>query len=376
MNRWLRPVRNERGATFVFFVGMTLALLSLGALAADVGMLMTVRSEAQRAAEAAALAGAGLYMEPEAPTKDAVDAKAREYAGKNHVGHGFVSANDSSAVEVEVFEAQQRVRVTVAGTARLLFARLFGRGSMPVSAVAAARVRTAGGANCVKPWTIPDMWDERSGSDADGDNVWDEGESWTFDPADDHYERWEEPETGTMTGYGSQLRTDYTRDQGRQITIKVSDPNSEEAIQPGLFFPWDLPGDDQGGDDYRDNISTCHDSTIVLGRDYPLKPGNMIGPTFQGVQDLIEMDDRPAAEIWDEIMAGDLSSPRVIKITLFDPEEVAKSGRQYIKFNNIALLFIEKQDKSKDPIVARFIKYADGSQVGDGSLIRLLQLVE
>ncbi|HEU0080317.1 MAG TPA: pilus assembly protein TadG-related protein, partial [Longimicrobiaceae bacterium] len=61
MNRLLRPVRNERGATFVFFVAMTLGLLSLGALAADVGMLMTVRSEAQRAAEAAALAGAGMY---------------------------------------------------------------------------------------------------------------------------------------------------------------------------------------------------------------------------------------------------------------------------------------------------------------------------
>ena len=62
MKRLLSPVRNERGATFVFFVAMIIPLLSLAALAADVGVMHTARSEAQRAAEAAALAGAGLYM--------------------------------------------------------------------------------------------------------------------------------------------------------------------------------------------------------------------------------------------------------------------------------------------------------------------------
>ncbi|HEX8276632.1 MAG TPA: pilus assembly protein TadG-related protein [Longimicrobiaceae bacterium] len=379
MRRLLKPVRNERGATFVFFAMLTGALLSLGALAADTGLLYMARSEAQRAAEAAALAGAGLYKGVEVPTKAQVETKARDYAGKNYVGTAYLSKNDTSVVKVEVFEAQQRVRVTVNGTAPLMFARLIGIAQMPVSAVAAARVTGAGGATCVKPFTIPDLWEEKTGgSDKDGDQVWDSNETWEYTPGVDRYKRWADPESNDMTGYGSQFRKDYNRDQGRRITIKVTNPQDNTQIEPGLFFPWDMPGSNKGGSDYRANIAACNDSTITLGREYDLKPGDMKGPTFQGMQDLIALDPKAT---WDEAnnkisSTMGMNSPRVIKIALFDPEEVSKSGRQKIRFNNIALLFIEEQKKQQDPVIARFIKYADGVSAGNGSLVRRLQLVE
>ncbi|MGH2394838.1 MAG: pilus assembly protein TadG-related protein, partial [Candidatus Limnocylindria bacterium] len=62
----MNPIRSgqvskldERGSTIVFVSLAMAALLSIVALAVDVGMLYTARGEAQRAADAAALAGAG-----------------------------------------------------------------------------------------------------------------------------------------------------------------------------------------------------------------------------------------------------------------------------------------------------------------------------
>lgn len=408
MRRLLRPVQNERGATFVFFALMTGALLSLGALAADVGMLMTVRSEAQRAAEAAALAGAGLYRNDE-PTKEEVDALARQYASKNHAGNAFVAGTDTSAVTVEVFEDEMRVRVTVEATARLIFARLIGRAEMPVSAVAAARLLNGGGAKCVKPFALPDLWQELTpGSDANSNDVFDAGESWTYNPDVDHYKRWSEPPAtdpaGIITGYGGDLRDgkgspSYVRDQGRRMLIKAGQPNNNGGsydvpvnITPGIFLPFVLPDDPDpdatcglGGDggipgasSYSKNICSCNPSVIEVDKEYDLKTGNMVGPTKQGIQDLIALD--PGAT-WDPVnntvnSQHGLDSPRVIKVVLYDPDEVAKSGKQAIKVNNIALLFVESYDNSTKNISGRFIKYAEGSHAGGGTLVKLLQLVE
>ncbi|MEW5926425.1 MAG: pilus assembly protein TadG-related protein [Gemmatimonadota bacterium] len=425
MNRWLKPVRNERGATFVFFVAMTLALLSLSALAADVGMLMTVRSEAQRAAEAAALAGAGLYMESEVPTKAAVDAKAREFAGKNHVGHDFVNGADSSTVEVEVNEAQQHVRVTVGGTARLLFARLFGRADMPVSAVAAARVTGAGGARCVKPFALPDLWAEGKGptgtgagwgQDLNQNYLWDPGtgkkndppaiagETWNFDPAQDYYKKWSDPPTadpGPVTGYGGSLRdaTGYAGDQGRPMLIKAADPGNNDynstMISPGQFLPFIMEADptlendscpgvpgsgENGAGSYCVNIAQCNNNVVRFDTTYSTKSGNMAQPTGKGL-DLLIGDDQTTYE---EALAG-AETPRVIKVALFDPLATyqagtydSNSGKQVIhdvKINNIALIYVQGFDKDKN-IIGRFMKYADGATTGSGSTVRILQIVE
>lgn len=409
MNRLLRPVRNERGATFVLFVALTLALLSLGALAADVGMLMTVRSEAQRAAEAAALAGAGMYKDSDAPLESAVIERARQYAGLNHVGPGFVDGDSESAVEVEVFESQQRVRVTVSGTASLLFARLFGRSEMPVSAVAAARVVNAGGATCVKPFALPDIWEEKSpGSDANSNKVYDSGENWTYNPAVDHYKRWSDPpETdppGIVTGYGGTLRDgrgspSYTKDQGRRMLIKAGQPQNNGGnydvpvnITPGIFLPFALPdppdadadcglggdGGTPGASAYSKNICSCNPSTIEVDEEYDLKTGNMVGPTKAGIEDLIGLDPTATWDATSQTVTGPLglNSPRVIKVVLYDPDEVVKSGKQSIRVNNIALLFVESYSNSTKNISGRFIKYADGTSAGNGTLIKILQLVE
>jgi hypothetical protein len=52
---------------------------------------------------------------------------------------------------------------------------------------------------------------------------------------------------------------------------------------------------------------------------------------------------------------------------------------QDLTFNNIALLFLESQRNPRDPIVGRFLYFANGSGRGgptDGSLVLYLRLVE
>jgi hypothetical protein len=172
-----------------------------------------------------------------------------------------------------------------------------------------------------------------------------------------------------------------------------------EAPSPGIFLPWRLPPDgdeetceqggggtnDAGAATYRRNICTCNTSSIELGVPYDLEPGNMVGPTWQGVGELIDQD--PNA-VWDEATQsvrnsafGDdwLASPRVVRIALFAPGEITGSGMQAIKFNNFALMFIEEQRTMRDPIMGRFIYYVSGGDaagVQTGSLVRTLKLVQ
>jgi hypothetical protein len=115
----------------------------------------------------------------------------------------------------------------------------------------------------------------------------------------------------------------------------------------------------------------------------------MIGPTAQGVGELIDED---PDVFWSDALNGParyedgaladvgLGTQRVIKVGLIDPYQIVGSGMQSITFNNFALLFLEEQANPQAPVTARFMYYASGS--GDdagpveGSLVRFLRLIE
>jgi hypothetical protein len=237
--------------------------------------------------------------------------------------------------------------------------------------------------------------------------MWDPGEDWTYDPANDSYKPFTGPDgANDETGYGSGYRdppfTGVEGDYGREIQLKYTDPNSEFAIAPSMFLPWRLPEDENmeacsmgggggstGAAVYRQNICSCNKSSIQLGEPYDVEPGNMLGPTAQGIQELISRD--PGAS-WDP-NAGDqgavvgsawgdnwLDSPRVVRVAMFDPTTDIRSGMQQITFNNFGLFFIEQQNSPKDPVVGRFLYYVDGDGQGAGptagSLVLYIRLVE
>lgn len=396
-----RVGRSERGAVTVLVAVSMLAVLGFCALAIDMGMLYVAHNDAQRAADAAALAGASAFMEQDAALAEPVArARAMEYARRNTFQNGPI---DSSEVSIRVVPESSLVGVRVQReSVPTLFARVLGKRYVPIGAYAAAEAVQAGNARCLKPFAVPDMWYDQNG-DTNNDRVWDNGETWTYgDSPGDYYMPYSGPGGSPMeTGYGSGFRnsSSYQADFGRQIKIKVTNPQDVSAPSPGIFLPWRLPpdssqqqcskggggGQTSGAATYRRNICTCNTSPIALNAPYQIETGDMVGPTWQGVGELINQD--PNA-VWDDathsvtgstLGSGWMSSPRVVRIALFAPGQITKSGMQTIEFNNFALMFIEAQNSLKDPVTGRFLYYVSGSDAPGsttGSLVKTLKLVK
>lgn len=396
--------KDERGGSLVLMLLSLLALLGMAALAVDVSMGFTARNEAQRAADAAALAGASAFLDYRASEASGPAAdRAVDYATRNDVRNETV---DPAEVDVQVIPDSMKVRVRVFRDGLpTWFARVLGVDAIDIGALAAAQATEAGASRCLKPFALPDMWHDEDDDD-DGDRVWDAGEEWALGShPDDRYVPYSGPDgSADATGYGSSWRGS-DRDYGRGVQIKVSDPNSEYQASPGIFLPWRLPLDDDmeecdqagggaqdaGAATYRQNICSCNDTKVELGTPYDVEPGNMLGPTHQGVDELIAEDPEaywgPTAAdgrggIVNSAYGSDgMNSPRVIKVALFDPRQIDGSGMQTITFNNFALLFLEEQTTMKDPITARFLYFVSGEESDSdgettGSLVRYLRLVE
>jgi hypothetical protein len=424
------PLRNERGASLAFVAVTILGMLSVMALAIDLGMLYKTRGEAQRAADSGALAGASAFVDfdkTEPQADDSANARALNYAQRNYMTGGVIQPAE---VTVQVITDSAKVRVWVRRAAvQTWFARIFGVATVPIGAHAAAEATQAGEGTCVKPFAIPDYWEDpdddivvvnrwmdNDGEQGGGQDPTDE--EWDFNPADgDRYERFEDTApSSTQTGLGSDWRngllsggSQYYRDQGRAIVIKQSDPQG--SPQPGYFYPFVIPGTPPGGAAYRENIWECSTAPITLNEDYNpeecqetgmpegscdvSKPGNMIGPTKQGLDSLIAQD--PGAH-WEEspdglVVDGQLyetgrvagsrfgenwrASPRVVIVPMMDPNYIG-NGRTQMRFNNLALIFIEDFDNRHKAVVARYIGPAPGTDEGpvEGSLIKFIRLVE
>ncbi|MGB5673944.1 MAG: pilus assembly protein TadG-related protein, partial [Gemmatimonadota bacterium] len=161
-----RRIRGQRGSVLVVVASSMLALTSVVALSIDVGLMTTARVEAQRAADAAALAGAGAFIG--SPGNAALARQlATEFAAGNTVRSESVSVLeddivvDTDALTVSVFVYRNRERGNAIPT---FFAKVFGVDEVNIAAMATAEAAPAGGINCLLPVAIPDRWHEAGGS--------------------------------------------------------------------------------------------------------------------------------------------------------------------------------------------------------------------
>jgi hypothetical protein len=328
-------------------------------------MLFTARGEAQRVADAAALAGAGAFLD--GWDQPWVEETARNYA----IEYGALNTVRAQGVEilpedVTVDLAQHRVTVVVRRTSErgsavaTWFARVFGVDEVDVAALATAEAAPAGAAICLMPFTLPDAWD-------------DENDNYKLD-AGENYDQID-------TGYGSDWRdgvpshngidpngTTYDDDFGRPMIIKEGD--AEGNVVDSWFFPWDVPQVEGqpivGADRYRWNIENCNTSVVQLGEKYMFENGGMTGPTKKGVEARIAKDKDARWDVDADSVVGSAyrpwrSSPRIVKLPLFDPTQELKPGKKPIEFNNFTDFFIDGL-QGKD-VVGRFL-YATGIGVG------------
>lgn len=372
----LAPLAGERGATIVVAALAMTALLAVVALAVDVGMLYTARSEAQRAADSGALAGAGsLIIKPD--SEDDARAVAMNFSNQNTVREKFAEVLPED-VEVDLVRSRVTVSVRRIGARNSAvatwFANVFGVSEVDIAARATAEAAPAGSAVCVKPFALADrFWDKNGNGIFDGTDE--------YDPA--------------LHGYGSKWRNSgqpgndglgYTNDFGRAVVLKEGGPGLQ---QPSWYAPWDMPqaggGPSTGAARYRANIATCNPSKVTVGVEYLVEDGNMQGPTKQGVNDLIALDSSAnwdggsntlVDSAWDPAWEG---SPRIGIVPTFHPGREFKPGKKPIEFTNFIALFFESvQGKGNNQQVFGRILYPTGVAGGEAIApnLRAVRLVE
>lgn len=422
--------RNRRGVSLVVVAIFIFVLMGMAALAIDLGMLQKVRAEAQRAADAAALAGASAFLLDLSVAAETTEAghRARQAADTNYMAG--VKIDSLSELTVWAIPDSQKIRVRVRrASVRTWFANIFGTYAVAVGAKAAAVADYATGAKCVKPIALPDLWDDAGDTNwPTGNRMPDIGETWQYmnPPTPDEYHRaGYDGVDGSGTGFGSSWR-DLTalptptnlRDWGLTVVLRPSvNPGNEPLPCPGdlqggkCYIPgwWGLWGDPGLTDDMlractslatRPALDTA---TYSIGTPYDTKTGwTAVAKIFE---DLINLD--PGA-YWDPIGTdkqtskvgtvvsptyGDnwRASPRVWTIGIFDPNHVPAPDEQ-VTFNNLMSFFVEgcmnesgtggihvpAKCKTNDILVGRFLGLAKGTATGPspGTMTRILRLVE
>lgn len=345
-----RPSRlpgDERGAAAVTTVCLVV-ILGCAALAVDLGMLLDSRAEAQRTADAAALAGASAFMPPPVPYAEQPDtarARALAYVQMNPV-QGSPIPGEDVAVTVNMDSSIVRVSLRRRGL-RAWLAAVLGNQTMEVSARAAAWVATSGRAACLKPFILADGWDDR-----DGNGVWSTGDA--YDPA--------------VTGWGSRFRNDdgrgYINDVGRPVVLERG--QFDVPTQTGWYQPIRLDNK-AGGNDIRQQIRSrmCNSTEVQVDDSIQGDLGASVGPVLQGLQELIDLD--PAAHWQDGRIVGSAygyngdgsNSPRIINLPLMDPSQGVRSGQRNFQATNFAAVFLERVDQngpeSKQAIYGRWL---------------------
>jgi hypothetical protein len=343
-----RLQHDERGMSFVFVGVGFMAFLAATTLAIDVGMFMTARAQAQTSADSGALAGAlALYFD------DYDNRSANGPAVQNALNASRSNDVINRQVDVQPGDVtfplspaglNNRVRVHVYRTTarqnalQTLMGRFFGVNTANIDAVATAEASPANAMTCVKPFVIPDKWVEKQ--DPGGyDSL-----TSTFDMVDNKGNPLPNPDVYIPADQPGYTGYDAERDKGTELMIRAGTGND---IQPSFYFSFAIGGD-TGGEQYRWNIANCNTTVMGWGDLLLMEPGNMVGPTNDGVDDLLAQD--PNA-YWDTATNSPVStvhpSPRVVGIPLYDPvyyDTGKLNGRTAdLKVANYLGFFIERR---------------------------------
>ena len=313
-----RRLADEKGMSLIFAGVGFMAFFAATTLAIDVGQFMAARSQAQSAADAAALAGATAFVYESFDDRTAggpAVQSAINTAKRNKVLGGDVSI-DPADVTFPIGSGGQYDRVQV-WVRRLnvptLIGNLFNVSAFDAIATATAEAAPANAMTCVKPFTIPDKWIENSSPPWTINSTFDRYDNKgnvipnadVYRPPDATYQTWTEADAGTL------------------FYLRAGTGNN---IEPTMYYSWKMPGS-IGGDYYADNIANCNASVIPMGVQMTQEPGAMEGPTIHGMEILLAKD--PDA-YWDDYQKKVISqfgqSPRVFPIPLYDPDVYA-SGK-------------------------------------------------
>jgi hypothetical protein len=315
---------DEQGMSFAFVGVGLMTFMAATTLAVDVGMFMTARTQAQTSADAAALAGATalVYNSWDNRTPSGPAVQSAISAGQQNAVMGGVPSVLTTDVTfpVDSFGQANEVKVNVFRSAsrsnpvKTLLGSLLGVSNIDIIATATAQAAPAGGMTCVKPFIIPDKWTENTNP------------PWNMNTSTyDHYDN----QGNTLANADTyDPRLGYSAANiGDVLILRAGSGNN---IEPTFYYSWSMPGNNGqiGADWYEDNIENCNTTIITPPYVATQEPGNMMGPTIEGLQALMDRD--PGA-YWDDANKKYVSmqnpSPRVFPIPLYNPDEFDKGKK-------------------------------------------------
>lgn len=301
----LKLIKNQKGSTMIFAALMMVSMAGFAALSIDTGVILTADHQLQNAVDAAALAGAsGLLINQSTATNRAVTVSALNSCINQPV---TLNAGNVS------YPTANRIRVQATRQINLFMARALGVNTANINALAMAELGALSETKKLRPWCIP-------------------FENWTV---------------------------------GSQVVLKAGSQSScGESGTPSYYYAVNYPPVNKGtpvtgADAYRDYIDFSYLGDVAIGDVLQTEPGNMEGPTQQGVNSLISQD--PGA-YWDNTQKTivnsnfpGFSSPRILKVPFFDPDFPPLHGRDEVTVAGLGAFFLEGVGNDGE-VLGRFIK--------------------
>jgi len=312
--RMRHTTRNrQKGMTIFTVAACLLVILAMAALSIDLAALYIARNEAQRAADAAALAGAKKFVSSgyisglvgQSTAQSDARQEAIVVAAQNLVAGQPANVAQGDVVFDFSTPSNPLITVTVQRTAAsgnpvpTLFSKVMGVFNADVSASAMAEAYTPSGGTgppvgtgCIKPWILPNCDPNHTGASV-GNVCTGKAQYVDFD--------------GSITGTMGAIVNPGPAPSGvagQNLLLKPGRP--QDAPVASQFYPIQIPpgtdpalcppcaGTGGGGAAlYRMNIACCNTNQLYCGQTINvdsssfLQTGDMVGPTFQGTQCLI-----------------------------------------------------------------------------------------
>lgn len=297
--------RAERGVSLLLVAASLVALLAAASLALDLGLLYVARSEAQRAADAAALAGASAFVTSGCmsmtggcvaggPQETLAEQQAKTIGGENFVAgqaaeieNGDVSFSYPSSTEPQITVKVQRT-IERGNAVPTLFARLFGVNRANVSAQATAEAYDPSGGSlpvgygCVAPLLVPNC-DPSHSSQANTNTACNNGTGgagYFIDPATGQVKNKGSYPSGII-GEPWQLHGYAAPSQWYLVAYNDALGNQINSLECGCNSSGN--GNGQSASLLRQYISECAPSLLACGETLTTDNGNVVGPASQGV---------------------------------------------------------------------------------------------
>jgi Flp pilus assembly protein TadG len=353
--------KDQKGYVAIVLAAGLTALMGVSALAVDLGYMHMKSSDLQTAADSGALAGAAALISNRGDSA-AIKAEALMYMRNNLRSDDkpTLAATSGDVVLLQDGVAggwePNQIEVTVRRTGErgnpvgLFFGRAVGTPVAELDATSRAALVPIGSSACAKPFMVPTKfeWDDfcAAGTAKAGNGVMD-----VNTPC--------EVASVNVLGYSE-------ADVGSQILLHYGNPS--DTMVPGQYASVDFPPINKGtpvtgADEYKDNISGCtgsNRSAVSLGDEIALEPGNMGGPTNQGVVKLLNEDpyaywDCSTQSIQGSVYPDPMASPRVAIMAFYDPRQPPSSGRNSLFVHQMGAVFVEGTSGLGE-VNARFIR--------------------